>query len=168
MTDWGYFATGWPYEPKPAGAPGVSGEELRLREAALAQAPLFADLPKRHLRAIAKSTGVSGYGAGETVVEQGAPGSAMYVLLEGRARVVQGGRTRITLGPGDFFGEISLLDGEPRSASVVADDAVRCLVLDGRDFGDALAREPLIAMRILREMAGLRRPTERNRREKRE
>jgi CRP/FNR family transcriptional regulator, cyclic AMP receptor protein len=153
MTDWGYFATGWPYEPRPAGAPGVSAEELRLREAALAQAPLFADLPKRHLRAIAKSTGVSGYGAGETVVEESAPGSALFVLLEGRARVEQGGRTVTRFGPGDFFGEISLLDGEPRSASVVAEETLRCLVLDGRNFRETLDREPLIAMRILREMA---------------
>jgi CRP-like cAMP-binding protein len=84
----------------------------------------------------------------------------MFVLLEGRARVVQSGRTVARFGPGDFFGEISLLDGEPRSASVVAEDPVRCLVLDGRDFGDALAREPLIAIRILREMAGRLRRTQ--------
>ena len=92
-----------------------------LREQAMARAPLFASLPPRDLRSLAEVTSVERHQAGSTMVKEGAAGTAFFVILEGRAKVVIGSRGIAGLGPGDFFGEISLLDGDPRTASVVAD-----------------------------------------------
>jgi len=122
-------------------------------EEALARAPLFAEVPKRHLRALAKLAKEQTYRTGQRIVREGIAGSALFVLLEGPARVERGGRRLATLGPEEFFGEISLLDGGPRSASVVADAEVRCIKLDGRDLRALLEREPTVVLRLLAALA---------------
>src|SRR6266536_3047971 len=96
---------GWPFEPVQAGDK-ISLTELRLREQALARAPLYASLPQQDLRSLAKLTSVERYQVGSTVVKEGAPGTAFFVILEGQAKVVIGSRTITGLGPGDIFGEI--------------------------------------------------------------
>ena len=149
-----YFTKGWPYVPVPRGARRISTEEQARREEALAQAPLFANLPKRHLRSIARLTGVSAYEEGGAVVREGDPGSRFHVLLDGRAKVVRRGRTVARLSAGDFFGEIGLLDPGPRTATVIAESSLRCLTLAGKDFMDILAGEPVLATRVMRELAG--------------
>jgi CRP-like cAMP-binding protein len=135
-------------------------EELQRREGALMRAPLFSELPKRHLRTIARVTGVSEFRPGTTVVKIGAPGRAFYVILKGEAKVVsKAGRTVRRLKAGDFFGEISLLDGGPRSATVIAETPLWCLSLAGQDFRDIMAREPTLAIAIVRELAARLRAT---------
>jgi CRP-like cAMP-binding protein len=146
------FTKGWPFEPIRAGEK-ISLTELRLREQAMARAPLFASLPKGDLRALAEVTSVERYQAGSTVVKQGAPGSAFFVILEGRARVVIGSGTVSRLGAGDFFGEISLLDGDPRTASVTADSPLLCLKLGGSHFLQLLSDQPKLMLKLLREVA---------------
>ena len=146
------FTKGWPYAPMPRGAGRLSSEEQARREEALAQAGLFAGLPRRHLRSLVKSTGVSTYPEGATVVEEGTTGSKFYVILDGRAKVVRKGRTVDRLSPGDFFGEISLLDGGPRAASVVAESPLRVLTLRGQDFVRMLSSQPRLALRVVREL----------------
>jgi CRP/FNR family cyclic AMP-dependent transcriptional regulator len=146
------FTGGWPFEPAGRGA-RVSEEEWRRRQAALAVAPLFAGLSRRHLRALTKATTVSAYDEGDQVVAEGSGGSMFFVILDGRAKVVRGGRTVTHFSPGDFFGEISVLDGGPRSASVVAETPLRCLRLGGKEFTEVVANEPQLAVGILREMA---------------
>jgi CRP-like cAMP-binding protein len=131
----------------------MSADERARRESALAQAPLFASLPKRHLRSIAQVTGVSACEEGTAVVREGDRDSTFYVLLDGRAKVVRRGRTMARLSAGDFFGEISLLDPGPRTASVIAESALRYLTLAGKDFMDILAGESILATRVLRELA---------------
>jgi CRP-like cAMP-binding protein len=148
------FTKGWPYSPVPRGPRQISAEERARRVAALGQAPLFASLPKRHLRSIARLTGVSEYDQGATVVREGDPGSRFHVLLDGRAKVVRRGRTVARLSPGDFFGEIGLLDPGPRTASVIAESPLWCLTLAGKDFMDILASEASLAIRVMRELAG--------------
>jgi CRP-like cAMP-binding protein len=71
----------------------ISSQERARRELALTMAPLFADVPKRHLRSIAKVTGVREFDKGASIIREGDPGSTFYVLLDGRAKVVRGGRT---------------------------------------------------------------------------
>ena len=146
------FSTGWPFEPLLAGKK-ISLTELRLREQAMARAPLFASLPKPDLRSLAEVTSVKRYQAGSTVVKEGAPGSAFFVILEGRAKVVIGSRTIAGLGPGDFFGEISLLDGDPRTASVVSNSPLLCLKLGGTHFLQLLSDQPKLMLKLLREVA---------------
>lgn len=135
-------------------------EELQRREGALTRAPLFSDLPKRHLRAVARVTGISEFRPGTTVVKIGAPGRVFYVILKGEAKVVsKAGRTVRRLKAGDFFGEISLLDGGPRSATVIAETPLWCLSLAGQDFREIMAREPTLAIAIVRELAARLRET---------
>jgi len=146
--------TSWPYGAPATTARGkVVGEQLARRQEALGRAPLFAGLPKRHLKALARFSRVAEYPEGSAIVAEGAYGSAMYVILEGRAKVIRGTRTVTRLGPGDFFGELSLLDGAPRSASVVTETPVRCLDMAGKDFVDLLGKDAELSLRILKGVA---------------
>jgi CRP-like cAMP-binding protein len=123
---------------------------------------MFASLSRRHLRSLAKVTSVAAYDQGAEVVREGSAGSMFFVLLDGRAKVVRGGRTMAHFSPGDFFGEISVLDGGPRTASVVAETSLRCLRLGAKDFTQVVEKEPLLAVRLLREIAGRLRRTDRS------
>lgn len=100
---------------------------------------------------------------GATIVRAGDVGDTFYAILEGEARVVSpGGRVLNRLGPGDFFGEVSLLDGGPRTASVIAETPMVMLALSRRDFLSLLTAEPVVAGRILKHVAGLLRRTQRS------
>jgi CRP-like cAMP-binding protein len=155
------FTRGWPFQPAPPRAGRISREELDQRQAALTRSPLFAMLSRGHLRTIARGTAVLRQPKGKEIVKEGTAGSTFFVILEGEARVVRGGRTLRRLHPGDYFGEISLLDGEPRSASVIADSDMICLSLSGQDFRTMLAGEPRIMMQIVKDLAGRLRRGER-------
>jgi CRP-like cAMP-binding protein len=117
---------------------------------ALARSPLFADLSQRDLRRVARATEVYAYRDGRTIVREGTRSEGFFVILDGKAKVTRGGRTIRRLGPGDFFGEIGLLDGGPRTATVVADGPLRALVLLRKEFRTLLMDEPKVAYRILR------------------
>ena len=121
--------------------------------AALAGIPLFAGIPKRHLRAILKRMGEYEYKDGDTILREARQGEVLFLLLEGSARVVRGGRTVARLSPGDFFGEIAVLDRRPRTASVIAASPVRCLTLHRDDLREVLAGEPVIAWSLLQALA---------------
>lgn len=144
----GTFADRWAARPAAGGA-----RRLADLQEALSTAPLFADLPKRHLRSLALLSRVSSYPAGTEIVRQGTEGDTLYVVLEGEARVVKGRRTVARMKPGDFFGELAIFDGEPRAASVVADAPVLCLKLEGPDFRKLLLREPRVGLTIMTAMA---------------
>jgi hypothetical protein len=130
----------------------IGTAEPETSEGTLRKVPLLADLPKRRLRALAKAAVIRGYSAGDTLVRQGATGSDLFVILDGRVSVRQRGRTVATLTAGDFFGEISLLDPGPRTADVVAEGPTRCLRLAGNDFGRAVEAEPRLANVLLRQL----------------
>jgi|1185.fasta_scaffold1155935_1 CRP-like cAMP-binding protein len=130
--------------------------------AALAEVPLFDGLSKRHLRRIAKLARVRRFAPGSTMVRTGEPGKSFFVLLDGSARVVRrSGRAR-RLGTGDYFGEMALLDGAARSASVVADGEVLALTIDRPGFTKILRAEPALAQALLGTLAARLRAAERS------
>jgi CRP/FNR family cyclic AMP-dependent transcriptional regulator len=120
----------------------------------LASVPLFASLPPRHLRRLAEVTAVTNFDEGDDIVREGASGSVLYVIAEGEAKVVRAGRTIARLKPGQFFGELSVLAGTPRTASVVAAMPTRCVTMSSRNLRTVLLDEPAIAVRILEHVAG--------------
>jgi CRP/FNR family cyclic AMP-dependent transcriptional regulator len=119
----------------------------------LERLPLFADVSKRHLRNIAKLAQVREFDAGDVVVQAGEPADGFYLVLAGRAKVVGRPRSR-TLQTGDYFGEMALLDGQPRSATVTATGELQTMRLPRRPFIKLLQQEPSIAIAMLGELAG--------------
>ena len=93
------------------------------------------------------------YTPGAELIGQGSAGETLFVLLEGRAKVVKNGRTRRRVGPGDFVGEISVLNDRPRTASIIAENEVRCLVLHREALRKLLAQEPKAAWTMLGTLA---------------
>ena len=134
----------------------------RAREA-IAQVPLFANLSPRYLKRLAELTEEQRFMSGATVVKEGEVGDTFYLILEGEAKVVhRSGRTANRLYPGDFFGEISLLDGGARTASVVTETPLTALALRRKDFMQLLGVEPEVAVKLLQHAAGLLRRLERS------
>lgn len=142
------FADRWASRPRAGGS-----RRLADLQQALAAAPLFSEVPKRHLRSLALLCRESSYPAGAEIVREGTEGDTFYVLLEGTAQVVKGRRTLSRLRPGDFFGELAIFDGEPRAASVLAEGPAQCLKLEGPDFRKLLLREPRLGLTIMTGMA---------------
>src|SRR6185369_6507267 len=100
----------------------------------LAGVPLFAGLSARHLKRIGDLAETADYMAGASLVKEGTEGDAFYVIIEGLAKVVMGRRTINQLMPGDYFGEISLLDWGVRTASVVSETPLKVLMIDRKRF----------------------------------
>jgi len=123
------------------------------RTDALARVPLFARLSKRQLRNVLEQTSEYEYDQGDVIVKDRTQGHTLFVLIEGKARVVKGKRTVARLSSGDFFGEIAVLDRYPRTASVVADSPITCLVLHREDLRKVLADEPEVAWSMLGALA---------------
>jgi CRP-like cAMP-binding protein len=98
---------------------------------------------------------------GEAIVVEGMRGGAFFAIVEGKARVTREKRTLATLGPGDFFGELALLDGGERTASVVAATPVLCIRIFKRAFDRLIAEEPGVSARMLSVLAGRLRQAER-------
>jgi CRP/FNR family transcriptional regulator, cyclic AMP receptor protein len=119
----------------------------------LARVPIFSELTPRQLRRVLRSTEEYRYADGGQFVREGARSEQLFVILEGSARVIRRGKTVATLGPGDFFGEISLLDGLPRTATVVADGDVRCLILLRSEFERIVTEMPQVGTAVMRSLA---------------
>lgn len=128
--------------------------------AALERVPLFAGLGKRHLRKIAGASTVAHVPAGQHIVREGFSAEAFYVVLEGEA-VVTGAPAASRLAAGDFCGELGLLDGSPRSASVMAETDVVAVRLPRKEFLDLVDHRPDIARALLADLAARVRRLER-------
>lgn len=128
----------------------------------LAGVPLFAGLSGRELRRIAAVAKPASFAEGARIVEEGQPGGRFFVLQSGTARVVQGGRTRATLSAGSYFGELSVLDGEPRSASVIATSPVVTWSIAEFNFRPLLKDNPALAVKLLTALGGRLRAAERS------
>ncbi len=119
------------------------------RSDALAEVGLFSELSQRHLRRLAKSAAEYRYNDGVTVLEEGAKSESLFVILQGGAKAVRKGRTVGHFGKGDFFGEIALLDGGPRTATVVAEGHLHCLVLPRKEFRQVVTEDPSVGLKVL-------------------
>jgi CRP/FNR family transcriptional regulator, cyclic AMP receptor protein len=110
---------------------------------------LFEELSKSELRKVAGLAKPFTFVAGESVTEEGTPGGRFHVIQTGTAKVVAGGRTRATLGPGEYFGELSLIDGEPRSATVVAVEPLTTISIAEWNLRPLLKSQPTISYKLL-------------------
>lgn len=120
--------------------------------------PLLARLPPEELRAIASRGRVRSYAAGATIFREGGPGDALYIVVEGAVRISvlspKGQEVTVALlGPGEFVGDLALLDGRPRSASAIAVQATRTLVVTRDDFRRWLAERPAAALALLETLS---------------
>ena len=119
----------------------------------LAAIPLFAHLSSRQLKKIAASTNEDTYETGDVIIHEGGRSRSMFVIVEGTASVARDGQTITQLTPGEFFGELSMIDERPRAASVVADTPMRCLVVKHEVLRDAVMSDPQVAWSLLRTLA---------------
>jgi CRP-like cAMP-binding protein len=130
---------------------------------ALARVPLFSGLSSRHLKRLADSMKEVRYMEGAPVVKEGQEGDSFYVIVQGEAKVVGPEGTAVNrLLPGDFFGEISLLDGGARTATVTTETPVTMLELKRTAFLRMLKDESDVAVKLLSHTASLLRRTERS------
>ncbi len=119
----------------------------------LAGCPLFSGVGPDGLAALAERASEVDYASGAVIVRHGEIGTGFFVIADGRVRVIQDGSVVAHLGPGDFFGELSVLDQLPRNAQVAADEPTRCLALASWDFEAALLANPALTLAILRGLA---------------
>ncbi|MFN2545373.1 MAG: cyclic nucleotide-binding domain-containing protein [Actinomycetota bacterium] len=128
----------------------------------LARVPLFQGLSKRHLKAVAGIASEEHFDEKASIAKEGERGDEFYVIVAGQAKVVRRGRTVASLMPGDFFGEIALLDGGPRTASVIAETPLDVMVLSRKPFHAVLERDPPVVLKMLEELAARLRNVERS------
>lgn len=115
----------------------------------LSRLSLFADLSHPQLEALAHSFGEEVFAEGQRVIRQDVTGGGFYVILEGEAKVVIDGQERARLTRGDFFGEISILTGEPPTADVIAVSLLRCLIIPDNELKAFLVKQPSVMYRML-------------------
>ncbi len=124
------------------------------RIALLKKVSLFSNLSEAHLSSIAEFCVERSFREGGVIIKQGNSGIGLYVICSGKVKIVKetagGEKLDIAeLGPGDFFGEMAVLDNAPRSADVIALEESKCLVLSAWDFNARMKVHPEIAMEIL-------------------
>jgi CRP-like cAMP-binding protein len=120
---------------------------------ALKKVPLFEDLDSRELQDIANSMRERRVAAGDVILEQGAAGAGFFVVDHGMAEVTIDGDPVATIGPGDYFGEIALLTGSDRTATVTAQTDMLCYGLTTWDFKPLVESNSAIAWKLLTAMA---------------
>jgi CRP/FNR family cyclic AMP-dependent transcriptional regulator len=120
----------------------------------LASVPIFSGCSKRELGIIARASKEVSHKEGTVIAREGERGIGLFLILEGQCKVTIGGKTKARLGPGDFFGEVALLDGGPRTATVTALSPVRLVGITGWVFRGLLMEHPAIALRTLEAVAG--------------
>ena len=124
----------------------------------LRKVPLLKQLDEKNLREIYKISRVREFGPGETIFIKASQANHMFVVLEGRVKIFtrSGGKKRKTfayLRPGDFFGEMALLEGKPRSAGAEAADYSKLLVIENRDFQRLLKQDKSLAIFLLQAVS---------------
>ena len=115
----------------------------------VARVPIFAHCTPDEIAAITGVAQEGFFAPDQIIVTQGTPGQAFYLIISGRVEILRDGKSLGAFGPGDFFGEMSLLDQAPRSATIRALDQTQCLMLSSWDFKALLERHPSIAIKLL-------------------
>jgi CRP/FNR family transcriptional regulator, cyclic AMP receptor protein len=119
----------------------------------LAQLPLFSSCSKKDLRLVASKATPLDIPAGRTIIEEGAPGREFFVIDSGTAVVKRNGRKVATLGPRSAFGELALLDGGPRTATVVAETDLSVLILTRQEFSGLLDEVGGLSRKLMQGLA---------------
>jgi CRP-like cAMP-binding protein len=120
---------------------------------ALKKTPIFAKTSDESLASLLKSAIQKTVQAGTKIVEKGQSGLGFYLILQGKADVMSGGKKLAEFGDGSFFGELSVIDGAPRTADVVAKVETTCLVLSQWAMRSIIGTHPEIALSMLEELA---------------
>ena len=120
----------------------------------LAQVPLFSTCSRKDLQKLGKASDEIAVKEGKVLVEEGKPGHEFFLIEDGTAEVRRKNRKVATLGRGQFFGELSLLDRGPRSATVIADTDMTLVVLGQREFLGVIDEVPAMAHKLLAALAG--------------
>jgi CRP/FNR family cyclic AMP-dependent transcriptional regulator len=127
----------------------------------LERSPLWSGLGRQDFKAIVRMAKEQKFESGEAIVRKGEEGLGFYLVLDGAVEIRSDGNTLSRLGPGQFFGEMSVVDAQPRSADVVAVEPSRVLVLSAWSFKSLVSERPRIAVKIMQEFVRRLRNTDR-------
>ena len=119
----------------------------------LRNVPLFSDLSAKELMSLSRLMDEIDLKPGTVIIREGNTGGEFFIVLEGTIEVKRKGRRLARLGPGDYLGEIALIDHGPRTATAIVETPSRVLVLASREFHSMLASDPRIENKILRTLA---------------
>src|SRR2546423_8918152 len=119
----------------------------------LRRVPIFSDLDRKELDRIATSMKERTFSAGDTVTSEGQSGVGFFVIESGEAKVSVGGEDRRRLGPGDYFGEVALLNESARTATITAESDLKCYGLTSWDFPPLVVTHGSIALKLLPAMS---------------
>lgn len=131
----------------------MAGYDESIYRTYLSSVPMFAHCSQQQLDLIASLGEADSYLDGREIVHEGTAGDGFFVVIGGAARVHRGGRDVAELGPGDYFGELSLFDPAPRNATVTASETVTCVMLSPDAFRQALDQIPAVRDALLHGMA---------------
>ena len=119
----------------------------------LARVPILSSLPARELADLAAAMREHAYVPGDHLTTEGEGGIAFFVILDGSATVTVRGEAKGTLGPGDHFGELAMIAGDERGATITADTDMRCLSMTRWEFRPFVTEHPDVAWALLETMA---------------
>ncbi len=124
------------------------------KRALLETVPLFRDCSSEALDRLAQVSNEFEFASGAPIAQQGQVGNGLYIVVSGGARIVAGSGELARIGPGDVFGEMSVIDQQPRAASAIADGDTVCLALASWDLLAVLEQDPHLAINLLKVLAG--------------
>lgn len=133
----------------------VDRMERKEELARLAAVPLLQGLSKKQLSRLYQEATIVKHGAEHTIVTEGHTGHGFHFIRSGVARVIRNGRTIDEMGPGEFFGELALIDSGPRTATVITNTPLEALVISRPDFKRLVHDHPALAWRLLEQITGL-------------
>jgi CRP/FNR family transcriptional regulator, cyclic AMP receptor protein len=122
-------------------------------EELIRQVPLFSELDKRELQGLSSSMKERTFKAGDTIANEGQSGIGFFLIEEGEASVSVGGQERASLGPGDHFGEVALIDDGARTATVTAKSDLRTYGITSWEFRPLVEQNASLAWKLLQQMA---------------
>ena len=129
-------------------------------EETLGRVPLFARVKPKDLQQLGKRMSERSFGEGETITTEGQSGVGFFVIEDGDATVSRDGKIIRNLGPGDYFGEIALIDSGPRSATIVASTDLSCRGMSAWEFKPFIEEHPDVAWGLLEMLVGRLREAE--------
>ena len=122
---------------------------------ALKAVPLIASMSDRDLKAVLAGCREEVYSDGQAIVREGTPGGPFFLIVEGQAKLLIDGKPRKNLGPGDYFGEMAMIDKGPRSGTIVAKGNVKALAIASWDFLALCEQDFKIAHKVMTGMASV-------------